>query len=158
MQRVTNCILYNEKTKQVLLLKKPRRGWWVAPGGKMEPFETIEEAVIREYEEETGLKIHNPQLQGVFTMVVGERDADCQEWMMFTFLARHFSGELLQESPEGELAWVDISEALALPKAEGDQLYFTHILKQIETPHQQDEAILVKRFRYTPDYELLHID
>ncbi|MCY8461779.1 NUDIX hydrolase, partial [Bacillus spizizenii] len=33
MQRVTNCVLQTDD--KVLLLQKPRRGWWVAPGGKM---------------------------------------------------------------------------------------------------------------------------
>lgn len=53
MQRVTNCLLI--KDEKVLLLQKPRRGWWVAPGGKMESGESIKEAVIREFREETGI-------------------------------------------------------------------------------------------------------
>ncbi|MGA9287419.1 MAG: NUDIX hydrolase, partial [Anaerobacillus sp.] len=32
VQRVTNCILNDEANDRVLLLQKPRRGWWVAPG------------------------------------------------------------------------------------------------------------------------------
>ncbi|WP_142289537.1 NUDIX domain-containing protein, partial [Gottfriedia luciferensis] len=51
MQRVTHCVLLNENN--ILLLQKPRRNWWVAPGGKMEPGENIREAVVREYREET---------------------------------------------------------------------------------------------------------
>lgn len=53
VQRVTNCVLI--KDNQILLLKKPRRGWWVAPGGKMEPGESIRDACIREFREETGV-------------------------------------------------------------------------------------------------------
>ena len=48
MQRVTNCVLL--KNNQVLLLQKPRRGWWVAPGGKMEPGESVRDACIRSIE------------------------------------------------------------------------------------------------------------
>ncbi|PAK45827.1 NUDIX hydrolase, partial [Bacillus licheniformis] len=55
MQRVTNCVLTSGD--KVLLLQKPRRGWWVAPGGKMESGETVRDAVIREYREETGLYV-----------------------------------------------------------------------------------------------------
>ena len=42
------------KDNKVLLLKKPRRNWWVAPGGKMEPGESVKESCIREFREETG--------------------------------------------------------------------------------------------------------
>lgn len=37
--------------------KEPNRGKWVLPGGKVEPFETLAEAVAREVLEETTIKI-----------------------------------------------------------------------------------------------------
>lgn len=150
VQRVTNCILQDSATDQVLLLQKPRRGWWVAPGGKMEPSETITEAVIREYREETGIVIHNPELRGVFTVIVEEAGEVLDEWMMFTFLARSYSGQLLAESPEGLLQWHPQNDIAQLPKAEGDQVFFEHILNHPE--------LLIKRFRYSPDYELIAVE
>jgi 8-oxo-dGTP diphosphatase len=128
-------------------LKKPRRGWWVAPGGKMESLETITESVNREYKEETGISLINPRLRGVFTIIVEDNGKVIDEWMMFTFLAEDYDGELLAVSPEGELAWQDLDQIVDLPKAKGDQVFFDHILKQ--------EDLLVIKFRYTPDFELI---
>ncbi len=62
MQRVTNCVLIRDN--EVLLLQKPRRNWWVAPGGKMERGETVRDSVVREYREETGIYLKNPALKG----------------------------------------------------------------------------------------------
>jgi 8-oxo-dGTP diphosphatase len=147
VQRVTNCILLDKQMNKVLLLKKPRRGWWVAPGGKMEPSETISEAVTREFKEETGINVKDPKLRGVFTIVVENKGQVVDEWMMFTFFAEKYEGSLLEESPEGELSWQEVGDIAALPKAKGDQVFFEHILNK--------ESVLVMKFRYTPDYELL---
>ena len=68
MQRVTNCVLVKENN--VLLLQKPRRGWWVAPGGKMEPGESVKEACVREFREETGIYLKNPKIKGIFTFIM----------------------------------------------------------------------------------------
>ena len=94
MQRVTNCVLHHDD--QVLLLQKPRRGWWVAPGGKMESGESVKDSVVREFREETGIYILNPQLKGVFTFIIKEGDQIVQEWMMFTFMADSFTGKTYQ--------------------------------------------------------------
>ncbi|WP_256592921.1 NUDIX domain-containing protein, partial [Pseudomonas sp. 2822-17] len=57
---------------EVLTLQKPRRGWWVAPGGKMGLGETIRESVKREFWEETGVYIKDPNLKGIFTILIEE--------------------------------------------------------------------------------------
>jgi len=147
VQRIANCILVDRLNHKVLLLQKPRRGWWVAPGGKLEPLETVTEAVIREYKEETGLTIKNPELKGVFTIIVEDKGEVVDEWMMFTFIADQYEGELLKDSPEGDLEWISIEDIASLPKAKGDQIYFDHIL--------HNDQILIKKFRYNTEYELI---
>jgi 8-oxo-dGTP diphosphatase len=147
--RVTNCILVNPKRDEVLLLQKPRRGWWVAPGGKMEPGETILESVKREFKEETGITLHHPVVRGVFTILVEEEGRVQDEWMLFTFFCDRYEGDLVQDSPEGRLAWVPVKDVAELPKAEGDQIYFRHILEL------KKQDLLILRFRYTRDYQLI---
>lgn len=145
MRRVTNCILL--KNNEILLLKKPRRGWWAIPGGKMEIGETIKEAVVREYREETGIFIKNPSLKGIFTFLMKENDKIVDEWMMFTFLATEAEGLQLKESEEGILQWHPIDQIHSLPMASGDK----HILDYVI----HGEGIIYGTFQYTNDFQLL---
>jgi len=145
MRRVTNCILL--KDDQILLLKKPRRGWWASPGGKMEMGETIKESVIREYREETGIFLSNPKLKGIFNFLMKENDQIVDEWMMFTFLATEAQGQQLKESEEGILSWHPIDEIHSLPMAEGDK----HILDYVI----HGEGMIYGTFTYTNDFQLL---
>ncbi len=49
--------VYIFKEEKVLLLKHPKFGKWMPPGGHVENHETFEEAARREVQEETGLSI-----------------------------------------------------------------------------------------------------
>ncbi|WP_010532150.1 NUDIX hydrolase [Lentibacillus jeotgali] len=146
MQRVTNCILLNED--KVLLLKKPRRGWYAIPGGKMEQGETIKESAVREYQEETELELTDPELGGIFTFLIYSGRTIVQEWMMFTFFCRSFTGKLAGYCREGELEWVTFDAIRTLPMAEGDRKIFEHLLVSNKT--------LYGSFSYTEDYNLIN--
>ncbi len=135
------------KDDEVLLLKKPRRGWWVAPGGKMEPGESVKDACIREFREETGIYLKNPKIKGIFTFIMKDGDQVLSEWMMFTFFADESDGLNLEECEEGELEWKPVSEIKNLPMAEGD----THILEYMV----HGNGIIYGTFTYTTDFNLL---
>ena len=145
MQRVTNCVL--RKGDQVLLLQKPRRGWWVPPGGKMEFGESIKDACIREFREETGIHIKNPKIKGIFTFIMIDNASVQSEWMMFTFVADEWEGRIVDECEEGILEWKDISELHTLPMAEGDHHIIDYML--------HGNGLIYGTFTYTPDFELL---
>lgn len=145
MQRVTNCVL--RKDNQILLLQKPRRGWWVAPGGKMEPGESVKDACVREFREETGIYVKNPKIKGIFTFIMKEGNEVQSEWMMFTFVADDFDGHKLDVSEEGILEWQEIADIKDLPMAEGDY----HILDYM----MHGNGLMYGTFTYTPDFELI---
>ncbi len=147
MQRVTNCILLDKD--KVLLLKKPRRGWYAIPGGKMEQGETVKESVVREYREETELHLIEPSLAGAFTFTVFNNNEIVKEWMMFTFFSTEFKGELTKHCNEGELEWVSLDIIKDLPMAEGDRKIFDHVL--------YSKAVLYGSFSYTEDYDLIKL-
>ncbi|HHY74101.1 MAG TPA: 8-oxo-dGTP diphosphatase [Bacillus bacterium] len=145
MQRITNCVLRNGN--KILLLQKPRRGWWVAPGGKMELGESVKESVIREYLEETGITLKNPMIKGIFTINIKEDDKVISEWMMFTFVADQYDGVNLDESREGKIKWHAIDEVLQLPMAPGDYYILEHCMN--------GNGTVYGTFTYTAKHELI---
>ncbi|MBS7344397.1 MAG: 8-oxo-dGTP diphosphatase [Caryophanon sp.] len=145
MQRIANLII--KKDNQVLLLKKPRRGWYVAPGGKMEPGESIFEAANREFTEETNATPLNAHLKGVYTMVIKDEQQVVDEWMLYTFLATDYTGVPLEENREGVLEWHPVEALQTLPMAEGDR---TNLLFAVK-----ETGVQYGTFEYTQDFELL---
>jgi 8-oxo-dGTP diphosphatase len=135
------------RDKQVLMLKKPRRGWWVAPGGKMEPGESVRDSCIREYREETGIYLKNPQLKGIFTFIMKENDQVLSEWMMFTFFATDSDGMQVDESEEGKLEWQPLDQLKNLPMAAGDYHIIDYMI--------HGNGIIYGTFTYTKDFQLI---
>lgn len=145
MQRIANLIV--RKDDEVLLLKKPRRGWYVAPGGKIESGESIFEAASREFFEETGTRAVKPHLKGIYTMVIQQDGELVDEWMLYTFVANDLIGTPYTETREGVLEWHPIEALKTLPMAEGDR---TNLLFAIE-----QQGMQYGTFTYTKDFELL---
>lgn len=147
MQVVVNCVIHDKERQQILMLQKPRRGWWVAPGGKVELGESLAETAVREVVEETGLVIESPALRGAFTIHLREADELVGHWMLFTFYVDAYEGTALTASEEGLLEWVDVAEVLSRPMAAGDVYIFEGVLAGAE--------LVTGCFVYTPEYELI---
>ncbi len=145
VQRIANLLLI--KNNQVLLMKKPRRNWYVAPGGKMESGESIYEAAVREFEEETNTQPLGIHLKGVYTMMIQEEAETVDEWMLFTFRATDLHGIPFEETREGILEWHPVESLRTLPMAEGDRTNLLFAAYQ--------EGVQYGTFYYTPDFELL---
>ncbi|MEK5037303.1 NUDIX hydrolase [Sporosarcina sp. FSL K6-3457] len=147
MQRIANLLVM--KDGQVLLLKKPRRNWYVAPGGKMDPGESVFEAAVREFREETGADAVEPHLKGVYTMVIVDDAGEHvkNEWMLYTFLAHDLVGIPFETTAEGDLEWHPVESLQTLPMAEGDR---TNLLFAVSQYGMQYGT-----FFYTEEFKLL---
>ena len=62
-----SAVIFDESREKVLLTKRSDNGLWCLPGGGVDPGESVEETVIREVQEETGLTVRVLHLIGVYS-------------------------------------------------------------------------------------------
>ena len=98
---------------RVLLARRgraPSAGKWSIPGGLVDLGERLEDAVIREVEEESGLRVRLLGLCGVIDRVVRERDAVRYHYVIVDYVAECVGGRLEAGSDAAEVRWVAVSE------------------------------------------------
>ena len=80
------------------------KGRLIIPGGYLRFGETPEEALIREYQEETGITVRAGRLLGI--------RFNTKDWYA-VFIAEYVEGEARSDGDENsEVVWMDIEEAL----------------------------------------------
>jgi 8-oxo-dGTP diphosphatase len=123
MKLATLCyVRKNGKTLMIHRVKKENdyhQGKWNGIGGKFDQGETPEECVIREVEEETGLKIKSPHLHGLLTFPMFD---GIDDWYVFVYTVDEFEGKLI-DSSEGNLAWIPNDELTNLNLWDGDKYF-----------------------------------
>ncbi len=104
---------------KILLVKrntKPFVGYWALPGGRMDPGETIEQTVVREVKEETGLDVSIERIVGEY-VEKGIKDDIDYEYFPTCFVVKPVGGELKKQDSEIQDLQLFRLDALPLPLA-----------------------------------------
>ena len=109
---------------KILLIKRrtvPFSGYWALPGGRVDPGETVEQTIVREVKEETGLdvavvsKIGDYHEQGV-------QDGVEYDYYPACFLVKTMGGEIKKQESEIEeiklFSLSEVPEAMAFEHAQ----------------------------------------
>lgn len=131
-------------------IKEPFAGLWTAPGGKMEPGESPEEAIRREVREETGLELERLELRLV-TSELGPHPA--YNWLLFLFRGTAAGGEV-REGGEGSLRWFTPEALKKASIPEVDRQLLPYLLADPGAP------LYLARIRYdaTGEIQELHVE
>ncbi len=106
------------KHDRVLLIRRgtaPLLGEWSLPGGVLECGEALQDAVVREANEETGLVVEVGEMLGVYERIIHGDDRRVRyHYVLIDFLCRAAGGELRAGSDAAEVGWFRREELPAL--------------------------------------------
>src|SRR5262245_56747216 len=84
--------------------KEPLRGRWTVPGGTVELGETLEQALVREVEEETGLRVRPRETLLVFDRILREEGRVYYHYVIVDYLCDYESGSPRAGSDAADVA------------------------------------------------------
>ena len=129
MINATMCFLRNNVKTLFLYRNKGEgdihHGWYVPPGGRTEREERGIDCIFREFKEETGLNLINPQLRSIATFynqgrILGGKE-NPEDWCVEVYEAKEFSGELKEEYPRAKPIWINNSDLEKIRIYPGDR-------------------------------------
>lgn len=99
---------------KILLEKRkydPGKGKWSIPGGLVELGETVEQTVIREVKEETGLEVEKPEHIDVVDNIIRDENGEIKyHFVIIDYFVKFKGGTLKAASDAEELKWVALNE------------------------------------------------
>ena len=127
MTELTNMVMvYDERGRALVQERKLRWKGLSFPGGHVEPNESFLASAVREIKEETGLKISELEFCGVVDWLNTD---DGARYLVFCYKTNRFSGELLPESEEGRVFWMEREELLRVRSDNGFERYLPMFLE-----------------------------
>ena len=107
-------LIINQEDKMFLMRTHKFRGRYVVPGGHIELGERMEEAVIREVKEETGLDVFDISFLCFQEFVYDDAFWKRRHYIFFDFFCRTDSTEVTLNDEAEEYLWVEPEAALKL--------------------------------------------
>ena len=111
------------RAERVLIVRRgvpPMQGIYTLPGGGVELGETLEQAVMREVREETGLAIEPLSLAGYRQVIARDSEGKIERhFVILPFAAQWVAGEVALNEELAEARWLFPAELSGLTTTEG---------------------------------------
>lgn len=117
IQPGTTAVIFNSQG-EILLEKRSDNGFWGMPGGAVDAGESVQQAIIREVREETGLQVRVKRLVGIYSdpqyyAIARYRDGKTVHYVSTCFECERIGGELRISEESTDIRYFPIA---ALPE------------------------------------------
>ncbi|MGQ4601608.1 NUDIX domain-containing protein [Nocardia sp. R6R-6] len=122
----------------ILMQRRSDSGNWSFPGGIMEIGETLEQCVIRETKEETGLDIEIAGLLGIYTdpqHIIEYTDGEIRQEFNITYYGHVVGGLIMVSDESTEVRFIHPEELAELPVHDTVRLRLQHHAEQRPRPY-----------------------
>jgi len=121
---------------KILLEKRknePGKGKWSIPGGLVELGEGVEQTVIREVREETGLEVGKPEHVDVVDNVVRDENGEVKyHFVIIDYFVKLKGGTMKAMSDAEELRWVTFDEVEQYDLTKTFKVFFQRNRQKLE--------------------------
>ena len=126
-------IVQDRKIVLIQRANEPSKGKWTIPGGLVDLAESLEGAVMREAQEETGLVASDPALLDVVSNVdIDEQGKVKYHYVIIDYLVHVKSLEAKAASDAADLRWVPFDEVESYNLTASFRLFFRNNRKKLE--------------------------
>lgn len=116
-------LIFSASNDEILLVergKPPLVGYWSLPGGVVEAGERLEDAMVREVWEETGLHVEVGDIATVFERIMPAEDGRCEyHYILVDFYCTVVGGTLAAGDDSKQAQWRDLKELDSILLTEG---------------------------------------
>ncbi|OXR40095.1 Nucleoside triphosphatase NudI [Nocardia cerradoensis] len=122
----------------ILMQRRSDSGNWSLPGGVMEIGETLEQCVVRETREESGLDIEITGLLGIYTdpaHVIAYEDGEVRQEFNITYYGRVVGGRIAVSAESTEVRFIRPDELPEIPVHDTVRLRLKHHTEQRTQPY-----------------------
>lgn len=107
-------LIFNKEGKVLLVKSHKWRDKYVMPGGHIELGEKIEQAVVREVKEETGLDVYDIQFVCWQEFIFDDNFYKRRHFIFFDYSCQTDQNEVILNDEAEEYMWTDLKKALPI--------------------------------------------